>query len=516
MHRCLQLPELVALVCSHLQSPYALELEAAFGVSQPKRRDLAVLARTSTVFSSHALRLLWKSVTLIDLFRCFPADVFELRTTGEGYFTKYIMQLLRPLRTSDWERVLVYAHHVKHLFSSPDFADLSSIFPSVSLCLPENMLPNLRGLHWMHRENDFQFIDLFLAPQLTTIRIPHTSLAALSLLSSLPLRCPQLKEVILFPRGAPELRSLAVSAVSACVRDLHGIEELVVDMVDEPALEHLSCLSSVRYLRLGELPSTLPELPSDEAPFPSLRTLYFSSEIESPTRFLEWCNKLSFVEFTAECAAFSTADDVHRLFSAASSGISHLPLRKFTFSDEFGSFDSLDSPNHLIRPQSLRSLFCFVHLTSVSILSAVGIDLDDTTVTDLARSWPHIEKLEFQSYYGNAAPRATLRCLEAFPKYCPRLTKLAITFDATVIPIPTSKEADLSLVCLKIENLDVEASPIVTARPVAKFLTRIFPRLRDISTLRDSLDGEEEWESDMGPQVFQYDRKWKKVASMLH
>ncbi|KAF8149233.1 hypothetical protein K438DRAFT_1779421 [Mycena galopus ATCC 62051] len=229
-------------------------------------------------------------------------------------------------------------------------------------------------------------------------------------------------------------------------------------------------------------------------------------------------SKLSLVEFTAECAAFSTADDVHRLFSAASSGISHLPLREFAFSDEFGSFDSSHSTNHLIRSQSLRSLFCFVNLTSVSILSAVGIDLDDTTVTDLARSWPHIEKLEFQSYYGNLAPRATLRCLEAFPRYCPRLTKLAIAFDATVIPIPTLKETDLSLVCLKMKNLDVEASPIETARPVGKFLTRIFPRLREISTLGDSLflGGQDEWETDVGQQVLQYDRKWKKVAFILH
>ncbi|KAJ7301284.1 hypothetical protein DFH08DRAFT_104200 [Mycena albidolilacea] len=506
MHRCLRLPELVGLVCSHLQSPYHLEI--ALEVRQPKRGDLAVLARTSTVFSSHALRLLWESVTLINLLRCLPSDSFEIRTTGEGYFTKYMMQLLRPLRSSDWERVLVYAQFVKHLSSDPDFADLSPVFPSIS----KNMLPNLQGLHWMHREKDFQYIDCFLAPQLTTIRIPHTSLDALSLLSSLALRCPQLTNITLFPRSAPDLQPLAVSAVSICVRGLHGIETLITDMVDEPALEHLSRLSGVRHLRLGELPPTLPAVPTDDvALFPSLQTLYFSSEIESPTRFLEWGNKLPLVEFTTECRAFSTADEVHRLFSAASGGISHLPLTGFAFDDEFGSLDSSHPANYLIRPQSLRSLFCFVNLTSVSILSAVGIDLDDTTVTDMARSWRHIECLELQSYYGNAAPRATLQCLEAFPKYCPHLTKLSITFDATVIP---TSQSDLSLACLK--NLDVEASPISTALPVARFLARMFPSLKNISTLRDSLDGEDEWEEDVGPEAIQYDPQWKEVESMLH
>ncbi|KAJ6583613.1 hypothetical protein DFH09DRAFT_1144754 [Mycena vulgaris] len=486
MHRCLQIPELVGLVCSRLQGPRHFGI--AFEVGHPKHGDLAVLARTSTVFSSHALRLIWNSVTLMNLLSCLPSGSFELRTTGEGYFTKYIMQLLRPLQNSDLERVLVYAPHVKHLLSDPRFADLSS------------------GLYWMHGENDFQYIDCFLAPQLTRICIPHTSLAALTLLPSLAHRCPQLTDVTFFPRGAPDLRSLAVSAISVCVRGLHGIERLTADMLDHPALEHLSRLPSLRHLRLGGLPSTFPTH-DDEALFPSLQTLYFSSEIESPFRFLQWVNKIPLVEFTAECPAFSTADEVHRLFSAAAGGISHSPLTEFAFDNEFDSFDSSDSANYLIRSSSLRSLFCFVNLISVSVLSAVGIDLDDTTVTD---SWRHIERLELQSYYGTVAPRATLQCLEAFPKYCRHLTKLSIAFDATVIP---TSYGDLALESLT--NLDVEASPIATAPPVARFIASIFPSLKNITTLPDSFGGDAEWEADVGPEAFQYDRHWKEVASIL-
>ncbi|KAF7334641.1 hypothetical protein MVEN_02294500 [Mycena venus] len=150
----------------------------------------------------------------MNLLSCLPSDSFELRTTGKGYFTKYIMQLLRPLQNSDLERVLVYAPHVKHLFSDPHFADLSPVFPSASPWLSENMLSNLQGLYWMHGENDFQYIDCFLAPQLTTIRIPHTSLGALTLLSSLALRCPQLTDVTFFLRARRiyDLRRLGVRA----------------------------------------------------------------------------------------------------------------------------------------------------------------------------------------------------------------------------------------------------------------------------------------------------------------
>ncbi|KAJ7473657.1 hypothetical protein B0H11DRAFT_1340284 [Mycena galericulata] len=508
MHHCLQVPELVGLVCSHLQVPHH---GIAFEVGHPKRRDrdLAVLARTSTVFSSHALRLLWNSVALINLLSCLPSDSFDLRTTGAGYFTKYIMQLLRPLQNSDLERVLIYAPHVKHLFSDPHFADLSPVFPSVSPWLSENMLPNLQGLDWMHGENDFQYIDCFLAPQLTTIRIPQTSLTALTLLSSLALRCPQLTDITFLPWGTRDLRSLAISAVSGCVCGLHGIERLIVDMLNYPAIEHLSRLPSLRHLRLGELPSTSPTH-DDDAVFSSLQTLYFSSEIDSPVRFLEWGNKIPLVEFTAECPAFSTTDEINRLFSAATGGISHPSLTKFTFNNDYDSFDSSDSANYLIRSSSLRSLFCFVNLTFISILSPVGIDLDDATITDMARSWRHIECLELQSYYGTAAPRTTLQCLEAFPKYCPHLTKLSIAFDATVIP---TSQSDLSLESLK--DLDVEASPIATAPPVAHFIASIFPSLEDITTLPDSLGGDVQWEADVGPEALQYDRHWKEVASIL-
>ncbi|KAJ7732411.1 hypothetical protein B0H16DRAFT_1732779 [Mycena metata] len=340
-----------------------------------------------------------------------------------------MVQLLRPLQSSDFERVRIYAPRVKHLFSDPKSADLSSVFPSASPWLSQNMVPNLQSLHWWHGEDDFYLAQ----------------------------RCPKLTNLLFFPRGALDLRSLAVSAVSACVRGLDEIESMTVDMLNHAAFKHLSRLPSLRHLRLGELASILP--PHDDEPsFPSLRTLYFSSEIASPSRFLEWVNKFPLVEFTAECPAFSTANEVHRLCSAAEGGITHSSLTEFTFDNEFGSLnDASDGGDYLIRSSSLRRLFCFANLTTVSVLSAFGIDLDldDATITDMARSWRYIECLEFQSYYGTPAPRTTLQCLVAFPKHCPHLTKLSIAFNATVIP---TAHGDLSLEGLK--RLDAESSPI--------------------------------------------------------
>ncbi|KAJ7199052.1 hypothetical protein GGX14DRAFT_664794 [Mycena pura] len=363
--RCLQLPELVELIiyvpimCSHLDVPYHPEIFLDRQPEQGPRR------------ARQDLYSFLQSCTQIAL-----------------------EEPLRPSRASDWERVLVYAPHVKHIVTNS--VDLSPIFLEVSRWLPKNMLPNLQGLHWTQQENNFQYIDHFLSSQLTTIRILDPSFDAL---------------------GLSALKPQVVSAVSTCVLGLHGIETLITDAVDQPTLEHLSLLSSVRHLSLGDVPPNLSALPCDKALFPSLQKLCFNSDSETPP------------------ASGSSDDAVHRLFSAASRGISHSTLMEFEFSNDFDAFDPWDSASYLIRPQSFCSLFCFVNLASVSVSSAVGIDLDDSTVTDMARSWPRIECLKLQSYYCNTAPRATLQCLEAFPKYCPHLTTLYLPFDATVVVV---------------------------------------------------------------------------------
>ena len=194
------------------------------------------------------------------------------------------------------------------------------------------MLPNLRGLNMLGKGHDFQSIGRLLYPQLTEIYIVDASLGALSLLPSLALWCPQLRELTM-------------------------------------------------NLKLSKVPLTLPLLPPcGGALFPSLQKLNITTKIQYHTQFLQWCSKLALVKFTANCP-FSTADEVHHLFSAASHGISHSSLTEFTFRNFSNSADHLIQP---IRPQSLRSLLHFHNLLSVSVL-AVEIDLDDTTVVDMAR-----------------------------------------------------------------------------------------------------------------------------------
>ncbi|KAJ7612720.1 hypothetical protein FB45DRAFT_302910 [Roridomyces roridus] len=322
-------------------------------------------------------------------------------------------------------------------------------------------------------------------------------------------RCTRLEHVTPFPRGTRDWRDQAGRIVSKCVRSWDSIKSLRTDIVDSAAFQYLSRCGELRHLQLCDNPSALPSNENGAA-FPALETLYLDGEVKAPTRFLEWADGISIVDFTEECPPWTTADEVHALFSAVPTGISHFSLKHFAFDDHYDSFDAANVHVHLIRSSSLRRLFCFTNLTSVSILSAVGVDMDDTTATDMARSWPHIQRLELQSFYGTPVPPATLQCLQAFAKYCPHLTKLCMSFDATVIP---DSHGDLSLESL--EHLDVEGSPIRDAACVAPYIKAIFPKLRSIGTLLDSLEGDHELGAGVVPGVVGSHAGWKNVETLL-
>ncbi|KAJ7612557.1 hypothetical protein FB45DRAFT_1117018 [Roridomyces roridus] len=446
MHRCLQVAEIVNLVCLEL-SDGMVRIPGRSGddVSIPKHGDLAVLARTSPVFSSHAFRCIWNSVTFINIMRCLPSDSFKLALHGIRYgrYIDWDMQLLRDLNDSDFDRIRFYAPLIQHLFSDFICTRGATILPTVSPWLP-GMFPNLQGIHWTHVEEYSPLIENFIGPQLTTIHIPGTCRPSLTLLSSLPLLCTRLTDVSYLTRitsRPQELQPLAVSAASECV-----------------------------------------------------------------------AKQLPVVAFAADCPRLSFSDDVHRLFSAAPTGISHLKLKKFSFSPDLYPFDRDRQPDYLLQCTSLERLFCFANVTNVRVLSAVGIDWDDATVTEMARSWPHLERLNLSSFYGTRAPRTTLRCLEAFAQFCPRLTSLHIAFDATTIPTSTSQ---FSLE--KLETLGVDASPIARTPPVAQFLARIAPNLKDLTTLVDSVaaDGDPDWRKDAAPHAFAYGLRWRIVEAIL-
>ncbi|KAJ7660556.1 hypothetical protein B0H17DRAFT_907175, partial [Mycena rosella] len=127
--------------------------------------------------------------------------------------------------------------------------------------------------------------------------------------------------------------------------------------------------------------------------------------------------------------------------------------------------------------ESLRPLFCFRNLVTVSLEHTIGVELDDAVVGNMARAWPLLESLSIPpdpAY--RLSLRVTLEGVYAFATHYPHLRLLKIAFDATVVP--KIKIDGRQRVCQhSLDQLHVAYSPIDKPRPVAKFLSTIFPHL---------------------------------------
>ncbi|KAJ7630205.1 hypothetical protein FB45DRAFT_1150137 [Roridomyces roridus] len=495
MHRCLQIPELVAEICSHLPTEkYGLR----------RVGDLVVLARTSKLFSSHALALTVSS---------------SKKSENAFRVIKITMRPRRRLRDSDFERVLFYCPYIQHLGVNARFRDVTPMLSGADGRLSQSVFPVLRGLGWTHEghDSDVELIKDLLTPHLTELRIHSASLELLKSLSTLGSLCPHLQDLhFSYPLGMSlGEHSSKESALSECLL----------------ALQHLSGLPTLRELHFNDMGFlTLPVPDEDEeedkTSFPSLQKLYFSTwYIESPSLLLAFCRNSPVVELTVELSGeLCTTEDMELFFLSAELGISHSSLKEFTFYHDL-ELDTdgpvrppVDPLAHIIAFDSLRELCQFHHLVSVYILSGVGVDLDDDTIFHMARSWPHIERLELRSHHGTASPRATLRCLKSFNQFCTKLTKLCMPFDATVGVLPAVLTVWQCVPLESLKELDVEGSPIteVHVKSVARYFAYLFPRLKMLETLVNSLEGETEREEQLIPEALGYHPHWKTVAGILN
>ncbi|KAJ6494461.1 hypothetical protein C8R45DRAFT_177094 [Mycena sanguinolenta] len=501
MHRCLRVQELLALIFSHLD-PREHSDRHSFNSRQPTLQDLAVLARTCCTFHRPALDHLWRSSTPLNLFRCMPADLWVVDEPEVGWK----MHPRLPIRAEDWNRVLVYAPRIRNLCSTSWDCDLSAIFPVISVCRPDQLLPNLQTLYWWPSDANFHFIRLFLGPKITSITFPGSSIPAISLLPSLALKCPTLKNV--------SILSGEKQAVSVFLRSLKCVESVHVDTLDHGTLELLSRLPTLTTLCLNTLPTSLSlSPPLDPQPFAVLRKLHLGSlNIEAITRFLRSYKEVPLRSINFNVRTCPTTAESHEFYRALSASVLHSSLTEIHF--DVGVTDE-NSPNLRIHRESLRCLVVFTNLVTIDISSPVGIDLDDTTAADLAHAWPHLEELHLSSYgLCRSLPNTTLECLHSFATWCPRLASLTISLDGTSPPTPSPPVSGVSHRALK--SIDVAHSRISTAiMPVARFLSVIFPDLKRITTSRDGLDNEDPEELRLHGEAITFHDLWKEVESLL-
>lgn len=180
-----------------------------------------------------------------------------------------------------------------------------------------------------------------------------------------------------------------------------------------------------------------------------------------------------------------------------------LELLKLEFTDGWPPFQSSSAfihPGHLF-----RNLFFFTNLTLLSISTPVGHDLDDATISDMARAWPYMEELYL---LGNIHPRPntpTLLALYALAEYCPYLQTLDMTLDASIVPQlpinPGQRVFQRSLVSLNVAH----------SFGVARFISSIFVDLKQVT----SDDAYHDGGNLTDPRAGEYHLLWNEVWKIL-
>ncbi|KAJ7658619.1 hypothetical protein DFH06DRAFT_1130909 [Mycena polygramma] len=500
MHDCLKIAELVDMICSKLDCSYRQD-----------QRALAAVARTCETFKDPALDHLWRSASLGKLLTyCMPSDLWTVDiedSPDELWFTtrtvaSHDSTQLRPICDSDWQRVRLYAPRIRKLTSGQDVWDLEGIFPSLSVAFPASVLQNLRDLNWYHYNDDFSYIQIFLRPSLTGIAFDLTATSDCSLLLSLVERCPQLANIAIAADPGVDLEPL-----SRFVARLPLAETISVPWLEQDALEHLSKLPTLKSLTMGRLPEAPAVSSARMAPaFAALRHMSLNDgTLGDMTQFLRLCRDVPLETLSVELNHCPPAADIHSLLTAVTASVSHSTLTRLLLDSDGDSLETPDPVIYLIHPDTLVLLLCFENLTSLHLTSALGFDLEDDTVSRMARAWPLMESLYLAPIRVSSAPRprTTLASLYGIARHCPRIIHLTIAFDGSDVPSPSAASPRNQ----SLKQLDVLHSPITTAIAMERFLFGVFPNLDRITASRAFINNEDE-------AAIRYHRCWTDVSGL--
>ncbi|KAJ7144146.1 hypothetical protein C8R44DRAFT_865126 [Mycena epipterygia] len=462
MHRALQIPELVDMICSQI-SP-----EEPGNSSDSGSSELATLARTSKIFQDDALNGLWRrQYTFAYILRCMPEDLWN-RPVRAGHVDD--LNITRPIAPADWERPLFYLNRVKSLdLSRAEDLPSERLFETLSLCLPaEHLFPNLKTLSWTYVDAPlFPYIRILLGPKITTIEINlTTTMSHLSLIPTLALRCPHLTDVqVSYEYGPIPFYGQIRRSVSLFVRGLKRIRRLRVNDLDQPALEHLAALPTLTSLALENMQGSTRVFPKQRDPcrFAGLENLViWPTTAEVAIFWIESVSHSSLADLCIMMTSPPTTQALSAIYIAVAESIPCANLRQLEIEVPVPANIALfnNSPNQYIIEKGLQRLFRLYNLENVSLQSPGGFDLDDALVLEMARA------------------RVTLAALRSFAYHCPKLVSLGIELDAGTVPAP--HEGGEQNVQTELTLLTVGFSPISNPSAVASFIFDIFPEVFDL------------------------------------
>ncbi|KAJ6545448.1 hypothetical protein B0H19DRAFT_1380082 [Mycena capillaripes] len=477
MHPALQVAEIVDWVVSELDPVW-------------EAKEVAALACTSKIFHETALDALWKDQNsgIMNLIRCMPDDLWESTEDDDGNI------ILRPCRVvvpSDWDRVLKYAHRIKSLrCEASSETELLHVYEVLDQGIPgDYLLPTLERLEWEHWDSAYSpFIQLFLGPRITSLTLGEKDDGPGPALTMVRQRCPGLTSLVIHAVNEDSEESER-RELSQLVQALTHVEFLELRTIDSEALQYLGHLSTLKTLRFALDESLmLPGIP-DSSMFSGLREASYHPETDDSrgalapllTFLRTWRNPRlnSFEAFIYDCEGFEEVDELYQLLA---SHCAHDHLTELVL-----GISPLKNPIETPHPSNFfQHLFCFTRLTIVVITVPAGYDIDDATVSDMARAWPNIEQLKLRSSETHEhRPRCTLLALAFLARDCLRLHEVFLTLDASTAPPRADGAVQETLSHLDVGLVD--ASPVDAGESVADFIGSLFPNLKELTTGMEEL-----------------------------
>ncbi|KAJ6501022.1 hypothetical protein C8R47DRAFT_1068017 [Mycena vitilis] len=474
MHDCLRIAELAELICCQFDSSSRAR----------DRRALAAVATTCTALKDPALNRLWRTTPLARLLTsCMPPDLWRV-ADPEGLSDAgkpRTLTLCRPICESDWGRVHLYAPRIRELRSgSVVLGDtlLGDTLPTVSRAFPRSLLHDLRDLLWEGDSDSLRYLVFFLRPSMTKISFELQSTADCAVFPTLGEICPELCDISI--TAGCELGEAVIGRLSDFVAHLPLVETISVPSLRRDAVEHLSTLPTLKSLQMFRVPGALDVLPVLAGPaFLALRHLCLRAPTPADISWLlPASTDVPLETLYVALDVVPPAADVHTLFTTIGASVSASTLTRLHLGCR--TFGWGDPRSHLIHPGTLVLLLCFENLTELTLASSIGFDLDDETVSQMARAWPRMESLHLLGFSTYTRPRTTLASLSAIARHCPRMYALTIAFDGSAIPPSTAVSLGVAGQHNSLFLLNVLHSPIAAVRHMQQYLFGVFPNLLQI------------------------------------
>ncbi|KAJ7776972.1 hypothetical protein DFH07DRAFT_911829 [Mycena maculata] len=498
MHRALEIPEIVQMICVYLSW---------------HRSALAALARTCQAFQGPGLDLLWHTQkSFKPLLCCIPADLFDFNDGDTSTLRAWALR--RPIMSADWARLISNTARIRD-FTIGLESEGRRILPTLRRFLPGGLLfQNLKTLGWFAIDSaiDFKYIQMFFSPTLSGLTFGcGPSIANISLLSALAYTCPKLRQV-----SIDLLNDYEGVAGSTVIYSLPRIESLSMGRLTLAGLEYIGRLPTLKSLCLESLPVIPDVVPSSDL-FPALRDLELHGiDVTSAPQFFRMYSEAPLKSIHVSSSVFLPSPAADDLLLTITNSTSHSGVTSIKLESEGGNYMEVlgrdpDDSTFALRDRTLRILFCFSNITSLSLESARGFDISDVTIADAAQAWPRLESLELTTASQYTPVPLMLLSLYHLARYCSHLRSLEMTFDATTIPstaVPVVTQQQLI-------SMDVASSPLANSGAVARFLSDIFPNLRTITALREHADNEDLDElATYSDEVARHNR-WKAVVNLI-